>query len=133
MHIPNSQIRAALLLSILCFFSVGARPPVCAQTAAPQYKVDPSWPKQLPNNWIMGQVGGLTVDRENHIWVLQRPGSDTVDELGAAQTPPRSACCIAAPPVLEFDAEGKLLKSWGGPGTGYDWPASEHGIWVEKD
>jgi hypothetical protein len=100
---------------------------------APAYQVDPSWPKQLPNNWIIGQVGGLTVDRENHIWVLQRPGSDTVDELGAAQNPPRSECCLAAPPVLEFDAQGNLIKSWGGAGQGYDWPTTEHGIWVEKD
>ena len=42
---------------------------------APTYKVDPFWPKQLPNDWIIGQIGGLTVDRQNHIWVLQRPGS----------------------------------------------------------
>jgi len=103
-----------------------------AQTAAPQYKVDPSWPKQLPNNWIMGQVGGLTVDRENHVWVLQRPKSDTVDELGAEQTPARSECCIAAPPILEFDAQGNLLRSLGGPGQGYDWPTSEHGIHIDR-
>ena len=55
----------------------------------PKFKVDPSWPKELPNNWIMGQVGGMAVDRHDHIWVLQRPGTDTVEELGAAQTPPR--------------------------------------------
>ena len=78
---------AALVISAA--LSVGACGGVRAQDA-PAYKVDPSWPKQLPNNWIIGQVGGLTVDRENHIWVLQRPGSDTVDELGAAQNPPRS-------------------------------------------
>jgi hypothetical protein len=121
---------AALVISAaLC---VGACGTARAQEA-PTYKVDPSWPKQLPNNWIIGQVGGLTVDRENHIWVLQRPGSDTVDELGAAQNPPRSECCVAAPPVMEFDSEGNLLKSWGGAGQGYDWPTTEHGIWVEKD
>jgi len=105
---------------------------VIAQTTAPQYKVDPSWPKQLLNNWVMGQVGGLTVDRENHIWVLQRPKSDTADELGAEQTPPRSECCVAAPPILEFDAQGNLLRSLGGPHQGYDWPASEHGIYIDK-
>jgi len=132
MRIPNYQFRATLLVSTLCFLMLGACPPVPAQTTAPQYKVDPSWPKQLPNNWIMGQVGGLTVDRENHIWVLQRPKSDTVDELGAAQTPPRSECCVAAPPILEFDAEGNLLRSLGGPGQGYDWPVSEHGIYIDK-
>ena len=99
----------------------------------PTYKVDPFWPKQLPNDWIIGQIGGLTVDRQNHIWVLQRPGSDTPDELGAAQKPPRSQCCFAAPPVLEFDQQGNLLQSWGGPGNGYDWPGNEHGIHVDNE
>ena len=47
----------------------------------PKFKVDASWPKELPNNWIMGQVGGMAVDRHDHIWVLQRPGTDTVEEL----------------------------------------------------
>ena len=105
---------------------------VCAQEA-PKYRVDPFWPLELPNNWIIGQVGGLAVDREDHVWVLQRPGSDTVDELGASLTPPRSMCCIAAPPVLEFDQQGKLLRSWGGAGEGFDWPKTEHGIYVDRD
>lgn len=69
----------------------------------PNYKVDPSWPKQLPHDWIIGQVGGLTVDQHDHIWVLQRPSSLTVDEKGASLTPPRSMCCFPAPPVMEFD------------------------------
>jgi hypothetical protein len=99
----------------------------------PTYKVDPFWPQELPNNWIVGQIGGISVDSHNHIWVLQRPGSDTVDELGAAQKPPRSECCFAAPPVLEFDTSGKLLNSWGGPGKGYNWPGNEHAIYVDKN
>ena len=99
----------------------------------PKFKVDASWPKELPNNWIMGQVGGMAVDRHDHIWVLQRPSLNTVDELGAAQTPPWSQCCFAAPPVLVFDAQGNLLQSWGGPGEGFDWPKREHGIYVDKD
>ena len=99
----------------------------------PKFKADPSWPKELPNNWIMGQVGGMAVDRHDHIWVLQRPSLNTVDELGAAQTPPWSQCCFAAPPVLVFDIQGNLLQSWGGPGEGFDWPKREHGIYVDKD
>src|SRR5258708_3608409 len=62
-----------------------------------------------------------------------RSGLDTVDELGAAQTPPESQCCFAAPPVLVFDAQGNLLQSWGSPGEGFDWPKREHGIYVDKD
>jgi hypothetical protein len=99
---------------------------------APRYTVDPSWPKQLPNNWIMGQVGGVAVDAQDHIWVLQRPGSLTADELGAAQTPPRNDCCVKAPSVLEFDAAGNVIKSWGGPGFVPDWPANEHALWIDK-
>jgi DNA-binding beta-propeller fold protein YncE len=85
-------------------------------------------------------VGGLTVDSRGHIWALQRPGSLTADELDAAADPPRALCCFAAKPVLEFDASGKLLQSWGGPAGGagsaaaeFDWPKSEHGIHVEKN
>lgn len=99
----------------------------------PKYQVDATWPRELPNNWIMGQVGGMAVDRQDHIWVLQRPGSDTPDELGASLQPPRSQCCVAAPPVLEFDAQGNLLQSWGGPREGFDWPKTEHGIYVDQD
>ncbi len=97
----------------------------------PRFKVDASWPKQLPHNWVMGQVGGITTDKDGHIWVLQRPRSLTEDEKGAALTPPRSKCCVPAPPVLEFDADGNLLRSWGGPGDGYNWVGNEHGIEVD--
>jgi len=95
------------------------------------FTVDPKWPKPLPNNWILGQVSGIAVDADDHVWVLQRPGSLTEDEKGAALKPPPSKCCLPAPPVLELDAEGKLLHAWGGPGKGYDWPGNEHGIHVD--
>ena len=101
--------------------------------AAPVYEVDPLWPKPLPNDWLIGQVGGIAVDARDHVWVLQRPGSLTRDEAGAAQDPPLSACCRPAPPVLELDAEGNLIQAWGGPGAGYEWPATEHGIFVDHE
>jgi len=124
-ELASFTIALAILLSAVAPASLGQEPP--------RYRVDPLWPQELPNNWIIGQVGGMAVDREDHIWVLQRPASDTVDEIGASLKPPRSLCCIAAPPVLEFDAQGHLLHSWGGPGEGFDWPKSEHGIYVDKD
>lgn len=118
---------AFLQLALLCPIVMAQAPP------PPRYKVDPYWPKELPNNWVMGQVGGMAVDSQDHIWVLQRPGSDTPDEISADPSSPRHAiCCYPAPPVLEFDSEGNLLKSWGGPGEGYDWPSVEHGIYVDK-
>ncbi len=76
-------------------------------------------------------MSGVAVDADDHVWVLQRPGSLSDDEKGATFKPPLSKCCAPAPPVLEFDASGKLLRSWGGPGPGYDWPGNEHGIHVD--
>ncbi|MEP6739601.1 MAG: hypothetical protein ABJA61_04440 [Caldimonas sp.] len=102
-----------------------------SSTTAPSFQVDPTWPQPLPNNWILGQVSGVAVDANDHVWIVQRPRSLTEDEGGAALKPPQSKCCIAAPPVLEFTAEGKLLRSWGGPGAGYEWPGNEHGVHVD--
>ncbi len=73
----------------------------------------------------------MAVDSRDHVWVLQRSGSLTEDELGAEQDPPRSICCKAAPPILEFDAEGNLVRAWGGSGSGYDWPTVEHGLYID--
>ena len=101
--------------------------------AAPRYRVDATWPAPLPNGWILGQVSGIATDPDDHVWMLQRPASLTEDERGATLTPPQSTCCAPAPPVLELDASGKLLRSWGGKGSGYDWPQNEHGIHVDAN
>jgi DNA-binding beta-propeller fold protein YncE len=124
----------------------------------PGFVADPSWPAPLPHNWMLGQVGGLYVDRHDHIWIYNRPRTMTSDEaaletrgavngkngLGFAR--PNGAiadCCNAAPSVLEFDGNGKLLRAWGGPADpgwleshcketeGCIWPNSEHGIYVD--
>jgi DNA-binding beta-propeller fold protein YncE len=99
----------------------------------PQFLVDPSWPKPLPNNWILGQVSGIRVDRFDHIWVVQRPGSLDKRELAAQQNPPQAKCCVAAPPVLVFDQFGNLIRHWGGPGPGYNWPKSEHSVYIDDN
>ncbi|MES1258667.1 MAG: hypothetical protein ABUS51_09555, partial [Acidobacteriota bacterium] len=76
-----------------------------------------SFPR-LPNNWILGNVAGVAVDRHDNVWLIHRP-----------RTVPSGK--TAAPPVLEFDAAGKFLQAWGGEGTGFDWPDSEHNIFVD--
>ncbi len=102
-----------------------------ATGAAPAFRVEPQWPQPLPNNWRIGQVSGIATGPGDRVWVLQRPGSLTEDERGASFNPPHSKCCVAAPPVLEFDAAGQLLRAWGGAGPGYDWPGNEHGLHVD--
>jgi len=99
---------------------------------APYFEVDPLWPKPLPNHWILGSTIGVSVDERDHVWIIHR-GSSTLDnnEKGLELNPPTGECCAAAPPVLEFDAEGNLVGHWGGPGEGYEWPASNHGITID--
>ncbi len=98
---------------------------------APRFEVDPMWPKPLPNHWITGNVIGVTVDAQDHIWIVHRGATLEPMETYAQQTPKGGDCCIAAPPVLEFDEAGNLIGHWGGPGKGYDWPDSNHGITVD--
>ncbi len=99
----------------------------------PKFQYDPTFPQPLPEKWAIGAIGGMAVDSHDHIWVLHRPAPLQKNErfAGAAMTPPRAECCIPAPPVLEFDQDGKLLASWGGSGQGYEWPSIEHGIFVD--
>ena len=103
---------------------------------APGFVVDPAWPQPLPNHWILGQLGGLYVDRHDHVWVYNRPRTLTTEEAGLETAIPGvkdehgqpinglgqvraygsiADCCKAAPSVLEFDSTGKLLRAWGGP------------------
>jgi len=105
---------------------------------APRFEVDPFWPRPMPNNWVLGQTIGLTVDDRDHVWIVHRgndPGNLDRTELAfpVPNSPRVSECCQAAPPVLEFDAEGNLVGSWGGPKAGapYQWPESNHGVVVD--
>jgi DNA-binding beta-propeller fold protein YncE len=102
-----------------------------ANVQAPRFEVDPMWPKPLPNHWVLGNVIGLSVDDRDHVWIVHRAASLERMELYAQANPKASECCAAAPPVLEFDPEGNLVRHWGGPGTGYEWPETNHGITVD--
>ncbi len=102
-----------------------------AAVQAPRFEVDPMWPKPLPNHWIMGNVIGVSADAQDHIWIIHRAGSLETKEIYATANPPAAACCVPAPPVLEFDQAGNLIGHWGGPGEGYDWPDRNHGITVD--
>ncbi len=88
----------------------------------PRFDVDLSWqwPPKLPNNWVVGVVTWVAVDRRDHVWVLHRPRQVPVENKNPA-----------APPVLEFDAAGKFVQAWGGPGGGYDWGDMEHSLSVD--
>ena len=101
---------------------------------APRFEVDPFWPKPLPNHWLLGSAIGVGVDSRDHIYVIHRGASlDERTEAGAIADPPTSSCCAPAPAVLEFDPAGNLVGHWGGPGEGYTWPTSNHGLTVDHN
>src|SRR2546429_9865718 len=88
-----------------------------AAVMAPRFEVDPMWPKPLPNHWLLGNVIGVGVDPQDHIWIIHR-GEATLDrkEIYARANPPAADCCIGAPPVIEFDQQGNVVHAWGGAG-----------------
>jgi hypothetical protein len=88
----------------------------------PQFEYDETFPKPLPNHWILGTVVGVYGDPKDHIWIAHRPDTLRPDELEGERTPPRAECCIRAPHVIEFDYAGNVVQAWGGPGEGYEWP-----------
>ena len=103
----------------------------------PRFEVDPLFPKNLPNHWLMGPTIGVDVDSRDHIWIVHRNTTDNFvlnTEIGMVADPPVAQCCQPGPPVMEFDQEGNLVQAWGGPGTetgDYTWPASNHGITLD--
>jgi DNA-binding beta-propeller fold protein YncE len=102
----------------------------------PIFEVDPLWPKPLPNHWRLGSVIGVWVDDQDVVWVVHRSSMTlAANERQAEASPPTSVCCFGAPPILAFDQQGNLVHSWGGqPGEdyqGYQWPESNHGIFID--
>jgi len=97
---------------------------------APRFEVDPLWPKPLPNHWILGSTIGVWVDSDDHVWIIHRSSATLGNNEKTLETK-QGECCAGAPPVLEFDQDGNLLRHWGGPGQGYEWPDSNHGIFID--
>jgi DNA-binding beta-propeller fold protein YncE len=97
----------------------------------PRFEPDPLWSQALPNKWVTGQVGGVAVDSHDNVWVFHREATIPDGEKAASLTPPQAECCLPAPAVLEFAPDGKFLQAWGGPGAGYEWPTTQHGIFVD--
>ena len=115
-------VTAAVLFALVAAgLSIGLTAQTAARTS-PIFQVDPLWPKQLPNEWILGMISGLVVDAKDHVWVLHRPSTITDFEASADGDRPAARCCRRSPPVIEFDQAGSVVQAWGGPGEGYEWP-----------
>lgn len=126
-HVPHLVPDVALLLLASLISAWSAATPTAqgrpTQQQIPTFRVDPAWPKPLPNHWIIDAIASIAVDAQNHIWITHQPSTLQPNETRTIWK--------AAPPMLEFDTDGTLLSSWNGPGTGYEWPQLEHRIYID--
>lgn len=136
-HTRTNLILGGALVGLVAVLAVGQAALEAASRRqavdAPAFTVDPFWPKPLPNHWILGSTIGVGVDSKDHVFIVHRgfPTLTARTEAGLDTKPPTGECCAAAPPILEFDPEGNLVKAWGGPGDGFVWPISNHGISID--
>ena len=139
----NTQKRNVLIGSglVAAFALLGVGQSVATKTAmaqaagsvvAPYFEVDPAWPKPLPNGYQLGQTIGVSVDAQDHVWIIHRANSDAIEAAADNKT---GLCCHTSDPIMEFDQAGTLLRHWGGkddPQGRYTWPQSNHGIWIDN-
>jgi DNA-binding beta-propeller fold protein YncE len=118
-RVPAAMAITLVAVPLAAWFVTTVRAQQTNGPLPPMFQVDSTWPT-IPNNWVLGEVTSVAVDSRDHVWVLHRPRTIPAERRGNA-----------APAVLEFDGDGKLLGSWGGPADGYDWPDREHGIFVD--
>ena len=119
------SLAAAVLVTLAVSGLAGQNAP-----APPALAVDPFWPT-MPETFFLGPVRGLSVDRQDHVWIVHDPSSISADIRGAAASPPQAECCVPAPQVLEFDASGKYIQGWDLTGEGYEALQQVHGIFVD--
>jgi DNA-binding beta-propeller fold protein YncE len=138
-NVRVTQTLTALLLCAgalaVCESRASGQSSGAAAPGTPVFKVDPTWPLDMPNLWILGAVTGVFVDAKQHVWVTHLPETLTEEETSVQQKPPIGTCCVAAPPIVEFDAQGKVVQGWG-QGSMDDtsgWPRNPHGIFVDHN
>jgi len=128
---------AAPLVFASCADTSGDRPAAASADAGgvPTFTVDPSWPLEMPSDWIMGSVTAVFVDAQDHVWVTHLPETLTPEELSAVQDPPLGICCRPAPVVIEFDPQGNVVQGWGDPATQdvSEFPRNAHGLFVDHN
>ena len=110
-------------------------PATLATGGIPMFQVDTSWPKEMPTLWILGSVTSVFVASNDHVWITHLPETLTPEETSAVQDPPIGECCLPAPVVIEFDADGNVVQGWGDPSTQdvSEFPRNAHGLFIDHN
>ena len=98
------------------------------------FEVDPFWPKPLPNHWLLGSAIGVSVDAQDHVWIVHR-GPSTLqrahrDRRGRDAADRRVLPRVAARARVR-SRRATSSATGAVPGAGYEWPESNHGITVD--
>ena len=135
-------VRIAAFPVLLAACSEGAPPgadsiatPAASGDSPPSFTVDPTWPREFPNDWILGAITSVFVDDRDHVWITHLPETLTPEEISAVQDPPIGTCCVPAPVVLEIDPEGNVVQGWGDPATQdvSEFPRNSHGLFIDHN
>ena len=110
-RMANALLVCALALCTIAITAIAAE--------APKFELDPVWPK-VPEKFKLGDASSIAIDAQDNVWVLHRPRTLQGDNAK-----------MAAPAIMIFDNAGNYLRSWGGTGSGFEWPAREHGIHID--
>jgi DNA-binding beta-propeller fold protein YncE len=129
----RNVLRETLAISLATTLACGPAPPFAEDAAphlgeggVPQFEVDPKWPR-IPAEFRIGPGSAVTGDEEGFIWILSRP--KVLATLAAMKN---THSRKPAPPVMQFDQNGKYIQGWGGQsGSGYQWPSNEHGMTID--
>lgn len=136
-RLPVALLPAAGLLVAACSTDSGGTggDPGSPAGGPPAFRVDPSWPRQLPNDWILGSITSVFVDDRDHVWITHLPETLTPEEIAAVQDPPLGECCVPAPVVIEFDTDGNVVQAWGDPATQdvSEFPRNSHGLFIDHN
>src|SRR5262245_3093845 len=125
-------LAASVGLGVGAFVVQNAATAQQAMVEIPMFEVDPLWPKPIPNEGLLGMTFGVSIDEQDNVWITHRSSATLHNnEKGAELNPPIALCCRGAAPVLAFNQDGDMIRSWGGKGEGYEWPESMHGIFVD--
>ena len=130
-HFRHLAAVAAITVLAASWTTVAAQKPAASP---PRFVVDPTWPKDMPNNWIFGSITGVFVDAKDQIWVTHLPETLTEEETSETQKPPIGSCCRTAPTVVVFDQAGAVVNSWGDQSQDIEvYPRNAHGIFVDHN
>ena len=115
MRVLTPRIGTVLAMLIGAVFVISCTDDGAQAQLAPRFHYDPTWPDPLPNLWKLGGVTGLAVDRNDNVWVYNRPNDALPVERRAEPGTDIAVCCVRPPSMIHIDKGGNVIGSFDAP------------------